>query len=170
MPDPGPSEVAQIISLAGGEIIGSTRLQKIACLLGLVGAGFGFEFSYHIYGPYSEELSLAASDAGALDIIDVHEKVAAWGGRYSIYRASTGGQQILDANIMKLAKRAAQADSVALELAVTAAFLADNGHSDAWEEVAERKRAKATPEMMAKAKALYADFQKIDVPKALPAV
>jgi uncharacterized protein len=61
MPDPGPREVAQIISLAGGEIIGSTRLQKIGCLLDLVGAGVGFEFSYHIYGPYSEELNLAAS-------------------------------------------------------------------------------------------------------------
>jgi uncharacterized protein len=170
MPDPGPREVAQIISLAGGEIIGSTRLQKIGCLLDLVGAGVGFEFSYHIYGPYSEELSLAASDADALDLIDVNEKTAVWGGRYSIYRVSTNIQQTFDANIMRLAKRAAQADSVALELAVTAAFLAENGYDGAWDEVAERKRAKATPEMMAKAKALYRDFQKIEVPNALPAI
>jgi uncharacterized protein len=170
MPNAGPREVAQIISLAGGEIIGSTRLQKIGCLLDLVGAGVGFEFSYHIYGPYSEELSLAASDADALDLIDVNEKTATWGGRYSIYRVSTSGQQTLDANIMRLAKRAAQADSVALELAVTAAFLAGNGYDDAWDEVAERKQAKATPEMMAKAKALYRDFQKIEVPNALPAI
>lgn len=162
--------MVQVISLAGGEIIGSTRLQKISCLLDLVGAGVGFEFSYHIYGPYSEELSLAASDADALDLIDVNEKIAGWGGRYSIYRVLEGSQQNLDANIMKLAKQAAQADSVALELAVTAAFLADNGYSDAWNEVAERKRAKATPEMMAKAKALYRDFQKIEVPYALPAI
>jgi uncharacterized protein len=170
MPDPGPREVAQIIGLAGGEIIGSTRLQKIGCLLDLVGAGVGFEFSYHFYGPYSEELSLAAADADALDLIDVNEKTAAWGGRYSIYRVSTSSQQSLDANIMKLAKRAAQADSVALELAVTAAFLADNGYHDAWNEVVERKRAKATPEMMIKAKALYRDFRKIEVPKALPEI
>jgi uncharacterized protein YwgA len=170
MPNPGPREVVQIISLAGGEIIGSTRLQKIGCLLDLVGAGVGFEFSYHIYGPYSEELSLAASDADALDLIDVNEKTATWGGRYSIYRVPTSGQQTLDANIMKLAKRASQADSVALELAVTAAFLAENGYDGAWDEVAERKQAKATPEMMAKAKALYRDFQKIKVPNALPAI
>jgi uncharacterized protein len=71
---------------------------------------------------------------------------------------------------VRLAKRAAQADSVALELAVTAAFLAENGYNDAWDEVAERKRAKATPEMMAKAKALYRDFQKIEVPNNLPAI
>jgi hypothetical protein len=44
--------------------------------------------------------------------------------------------------IKKLAKKAAQADSAALELAVTAAFLAANGHADAWDEVAERKHSK----------------------------
>jgi hypothetical protein len=169
MPDPGPREVAQIISFAGGEIIGSTRLQKIGCLLDLVGAGVGFEFSYHIYGPYSEELSLAASDADALGIINVNEKTAAWGGRYSIYRVPVASQN-LDANIVKLAKRAAQADSVALELAVTAAFLAGNGCDNAWEEVAERKRAKATPDMMAKAKSLYQDLRKVEVPDALPQI
>ena len=59
---------------------------------------------------------------------------------------------------------------VALELAVTAAFLAANGQEDAWDEVAERKRSKATPEMMMKAKALYAEFRKIEVPIALPAI
>ncbi|MCP3414523.1 hypothetical protein NLM16_10460 [Bradyrhizobium brasilense] len=114
------------------------------------------------------DYSLAASDADALDLIEVNEKTAAWGGRYSIYRVLSGGHQSFNTNIMALAKRAAQADSVALELAVTAAFLADNGYDDAWNEVAERKRAKATPEMMAKAKALYRDFQKIEVPNALP--
>jgi uncharacterized protein YwgA len=169
MSESGPCEVAQIISLAGGEIIGSTRLQKIGCLLDLVGAGVGFEFSYHIYGPYSEELSLAASDADALGMISVSEKTAAWGGRYSIYRAVATSPQKQNSNITKLAKRAAQADSVALELAVTAAFLAENGYDDAWNEVAERKRAKATPEMMTKAKSLYQDFRKIE-PDALPAI
>jgi uncharacterized protein len=169
MPDPGPRDVAKIVSLAGGEIIGSTRLQKIGCLLDLVGAGFGFGFSYHIYGPYSEELSIAATDADALDMITVDERTAAWGGRYSIYRTTLDSPSV-NPLIKKLAKRAAQADSVALELAVTAAFLAANGHNDAWDEVAERKRAKATPEMMTKAKALYAEFREIEVPVVLPAI
>jgi uncharacterized protein len=169
MPDPGPGEVAKIISLAGGEVIGSTRLQKIACLLDLVGAGVGFEFSYHIYGPYSEELSIAANDADALDIISIRDQIAAWGGRYSIYRTKLDTSSA-DPAIKRLAKRAAKADSVALELAVTAAFLAADGFDDAWEEVAERKRGKATPEMMAQAKTLYRDFQKIEVPVPLPPI
>jgi uncharacterized protein YwgA len=169
MPEPGPRDVAKIISLAGGEIIGSTRLQKIGCLLDLVGAGSGFEFSYHIYGPYSEELSIAATDADALDMITVDERTAAWGGRYSIYRTSLDSSAV-DPFIKKLAKKAAQADSVALELAVTAAFLAANGQEDSWDEVAERKRSKATPDMMTKARALYTEFRKIKVPIALPAI
>ncbi len=168
MPDPGPREVARIVSLAGGEIIGRTRLQKIGCLLDLVGAGSGFEFSYHIYGPYSEELSIATSDADALDMITVDERVAAWGGRYSIYR--TAMDFSADDFVKRLARRAAQADSVALELAVTAAFLAANGEDDAWNEVAERKSAKATSEMMSKAKSLYADFRRIDVSGRLPSI
>jgi uncharacterized protein YwgA len=169
MPDPGPREVAEIISLAGGQIVGSTRLQKVGCLLDLVGAGVGFEFSYHLYGPYSEELIIAATDADALNMIEIEERTAAWGGRYSIYRAPQTSSSA-DPAIKKLAKKAAQADSVALELAVTAAFLAANGHEDAWEEVAERKRAKATPEMMSQAKALYKDFRKMEVPFPLPPI
>lgn len=169
MPEPGPIEVARIIQLAGGEIIGRTRLQKIGCLVDLVGAGSGFEFSYHIYGPYSEELSIAATDADALDMISVDERTAAWGGRYSIYQTTLEFPPT-DPTIGGLARKAAQADSVALELAVTAAFLAANGHRQAWDEVAERKRTKATPEMMAKAKALYKEFQKIDSQGRLPAI
>jgi hypothetical protein len=168
MPDPGPREVARIVSLAGGEIIGRTRLQKVGCLLDLVGSGSGFEFSYHIYGPYSEELSIAAGDADALDMITVDDRVAAWGGRYSIYRTTMDFSA--DASVKSLARKAAQADSVALELAVTAAFLAANGEDDAWDEVAERKSAKATPEMMSKARSLYADFRKIDVLGRLPSI
>jgi hypothetical protein len=169
MPDPGPREVAKIISLAGGEIIGSTRLQKIGRLLDLVGAGVGFEFSYHLFGPHSEELSIAANDADALGIISIKDRTAAWGGRYSIYATALDSSSA-DRAIKKLAKKAAQADSVALELTVTAAFLAANGDHDAWEEVAERKRGKATPEMMAQAKSLYRDFRRIEVPVPLPSI
>jgi len=35
MPRPGPREAAKIVSMAGGEIIGTTRFQKIGCLLEL---------------------------------------------------------------------------------------------------------------------------------------
>jgi uncharacterized protein len=170
MPDPGPREAAKIVQLAGGEIIGSTRLQKIGCLLELVGAGVGFDYSYHLFGPYSEELSIAAADADALDLIDIKERTATWGGRYSIYRSLSDNTDSSDPSVGALAKAAAAANSVALELAVTAAFLAKNGYSNPWEEVAARKSAKATAEMMSQAKSLYRDLRRLSVPVSLPAI
>jgi hypothetical protein len=170
MSNPGPREAAKIVQLAGGEIIGSTRLQKIGCLLEMVGAGVGFDYSYYHFGPYSEELSIAATDADALDLIDIKERTAAWGGRYSIYRSLSDDSVSSDPSVRTLATTAAAANSVALELAVTAAFLAKNGYSNAWEEVAARKSAKATPEMMSQAKSLYKDLRKMNVPVSLPAI
>jgi uncharacterized protein YwgA len=153
MSDPGPREATKIVKLAGGEIVGSTRLQKVGCLLDLVGAGVGFDYSYHLYGPYSEELSIAAADAHALEMIEIEERPASWGGRYSIYRTTDDSS-----------------DSVELELAVTAAFLAKNGSKDAWDELVSRKRGKATPERLKRAKVLYQEFRRIKMPVALPAI
>ena len=39
-------KVAEIIRAAGGEIVGRTRLQKVAYLLELAGLGHGFRFEY----------------------------------------------------------------------------------------------------------------------------
>ena len=170
MPDPGPREAAKIVQLAGGEIVGSTRLQKIGCLLEMVGVGVGFDYSYHRFGPYSEELNIAAADADALDLIDIREKTAAWGGRYAIYRSLGGNIEPTNSPVRALAETAAAANSVALELAVTAAFLAKNGYSNPWEEVAARKSAKATVEMMSQAKSLYENLRRPSVPVSLPAI
>jgi hypothetical protein len=169
MLDPGPRRVAKIVKLAGGEIVGSTRLQKIGCLLDLVGVGVGFHFSYHLYGPYSEELSIAAADAHALDMIQIEERYATWGGRYSIYRA-VDDPSVGDSSTRHLAKVAAAADSIELELAVTAAFLAKKGSKGAWDEVAYRKSGKATPERLNRAKALYQELRNIKMPVTLPEI
>ncbi len=77
---------------------------------------------------------------------------------------------LVPASVRKLAEEAAAADTVELELAVTAAFLAKNGYEMPWEEVASRKEGKATPERLARARALYANFRKLNLPQALPAI
>jgi hypothetical protein len=168
--EPGPWEAAKIVSVAGGQIIGSTRLQKVGCLLDLAGAGTGFAFAYHLFGPYSEDLSIAATDAKALNLVSIEERIASWGGRYCIYRAPVMGVEDVPASVRKLAEEAAAADTVELELAVTAGFLAKNGYERPWEEVASRKEGKATPERLARARALYASFQRLNLPRALPAI
>jgi hypothetical protein len=102
-------------------------------------------------------------------MIEIEERSASWGGRYSIYRTADD-PSVGDASTRQLAKIAAAADSVELELAVTAAFLAKNGRKCAWDEVASRKRGKATPERLKRAKALYREFQRIKMPVALPEI
>ena len=163
-------DVASLVDAAGGELVGRTRLQKTACLLELVGSGLGFRFSYHRYGPYSEELSIAASDADALGYIEEREKYAAWGGRFSVFkiREGRGDHAKLGPAESALVKAAARADSVELELAVTAAFLAEGGSADPWAEVARLKQAKIADERLESAKALYRKFQEFQVPKPLP--
>jgi hypothetical protein len=171
MTEAGPKEVAKLISIAGGEVIGATRLQKIACLIELAGATLGFNFAYHLYGPYSEQLDVAVSDAGALGLVRIEPKQAAWGGRYSVFRLSSPEADHVPNSLSTLATTAAKADSVELELAVTAAFLAANGNPDAWDAVAVRKKAKATPARLANAKALYQVLRSVEnLPKSLPAI
>ncbi len=71
------ADVAKIIGHVG-EIVGRTKLQKTVAILELAGLGAGFPFSYHIFGPYSEELSQATDRAILLRLIEKDEKVAAW--------------------------------------------------------------------------------------------
>jgi uncharacterized protein YwgA len=170
MTEPGPREAAKIVETAGGRIVGRTRLQKVGCLLELAGARYGFKFTYHLFGPYSERLNIAASDAEALDLFDVEECVASWGGRYSIYKMTAHSADEIPSSLRTIAKTAADADSIELELAVTAAFLAANGVEAPWEEVVALKKSKATSDHLAHAKDLYKKLARDDLPVRLPAI
>lgn len=160
-------DVAGVIA-AAGEVVGRTRLQKMVAILEIAGVGYGFPYDYYKFGPYSEELVESADRAVALGYVFEEERRAAWGGRYSIFRSSaptSTGVPARDA-LISLAKGA---DAVALELAVTAAFLADTGSNDPWQEVERRKPEKVTS--LRKAKDLYKEFRKIpDLPRPLPAI
>lgn len=73
-------KVTEIIRAAGGEIVGRTRLQKVAYLLELAGLGHGFSFEYRHYGPYSEDLALASRNADLLGFLEEEERPTSWGG------------------------------------------------------------------------------------------
>lgn len=168
----GPKAVCELIALAGGRLVGRTKLQKSACILELVGVGYGFPFGYRHFGPYSEELKLACSDADALGYIEEQTEIAAWGGWYSVFLAKNAvpienATQNLRSEILGVT---ASADPVELELAVTAAFLAANRSVDAWKELVVRKPTKATPERVEAAKDLYKKLASIRTPKELPAI
>jgi hypothetical protein len=166
-----PKAVSELIALAGGRIIGRTKLQKSACVLELTGLGYGFQFKYKHFGPYSEELKIACDDAQALGYLNEKTEIANWGGWYSVFEAApvapTNALQTQRTAVLAIA---ADADPVDLELTVTAAFLAANGIKDAWREVAMRKPAKATPERLQASKELYGHLAAINVPRPLPAI
>jgi uncharacterized protein YwgA len=153
--------VGELVALAGGSVEGKTRLQKSDYFLESRGVGYGFTFAYHYYGPYSEGLAVATDDAAALKFITPEVRETTQGLRYVAFRLGPSGAK-LDALSSPKAKRRkgildllAKYDAVTLELAATADFLARNGHrNDSWEETIRRKKAKATPSRLSKAKQL----------------
>ena len=71
--------VSDIVRLNGGIVVGKTRLQKTAYFLKSRNVGYGFNFAYHYYGPYSEELRIAAEDAAALKMIEIETRTRQFG-------------------------------------------------------------------------------------------
>lgn len=161
---------AAIVRDAGRRVVGRTRMQKIAYLLELAGAGEGYSFRYRYYGPYSEELSEDLRTAWAFDLIEEREEVAAWGGLYSIYTL-IGDVGEEDSDRAEFAHLAAGTDAVALELAATAAYLrVEEGYDDPWKETASRKPEKATPERLAAAKEFYSRLRQTKIGLRLPSL
>lgn len=162
-------KAADIVSSAGGKIVGRTRLQKIAYLLEITGLGDGFDFEYRHYGPYSEALATAARNAAILDLIDEEENLASWGGYYSIFTSKSTVAASHDKR-SQLAHLAAEADAIELELAATAAFLFQKGFEDAWDETRRRKPEKASEDRLIHSKELYAKLAAIETPRRLPQI
>ena len=159
---------ADIVRDAGGEVVGRTRLQKMAYLLEISGLGSGFGFEYRYYGPFSEELANAVSEAQYSSLLTEEEHSTGWGGSYSIFRSksSAHGSSANDAR-MRILRIGVKANPIALELAATAAYLALEKDSDPWAETRRRKPEKADKHLDG-AKKLYAELRSIRTPKALP--
>ena len=164
-------KAADIVRAAGGKVVGRTRLQKIGYLLELSGLGDGFSYAYRHYGPYSEELAAATLDARLLGLLQETEHPASWGGTYSVF--TVADSRLTGTTVrsrQELARAAASADPVELELAATAAFLSVEGAADPWSETARRKPQKAEGGRLDNARGLYRRLQNIATPKPLPRI
>jgi uncharacterized protein len=162
--------MAAIVRDAGGQVVGRTKLQKLTYLLSYSGLEGDLSFSYKHYGPYSEAVSGAARDAHLLGLLCEREERASWGGTYSIYDADGQPNPDVPAARIELARIAAAADAVELELAATALFLQNEGRTDAWSETERRKPEKAANGRLAKAKVLYQRLSEVVTPNRLPAL
>jgi uncharacterized protein YwgA len=158
-----------VVRAAGGRVVGRTRLQKVAYLLQLAGFGRAFDFEYHHYGPYSDDLADALRTARAFGLVSEEEHVANWGGTYSIFVAPITGQE--DPEESAFATAAAKIGPIELELAATAAYLsAVEKHPDPWAEAERLKPEKAKDGRLASARRAYQDLLRLRTPKDLPQI
>lgn len=155
--------VADLVRLNGNELVGKTRFQKTAYFLETRGVGYGFDFEYYHYGPYSEDLALAIDDAVALDEIDLEWKFSSNTQPFAVFRLKSPGEIDITDKVSghrkKLLRILARYDSVSLELAATADFLEKSGYSDPWAETQNRKPTKSNPERFTKAKMLLDEIR-----------
>ena len=164
---------ARLVNEAGGELIGRTRLQKVACLAKLAGLLDTFEFEYRHYGPFSERLATSMDIAAGLRIVEEQDKRAAWGGSYSIYRETDRTPKGDNPMRRQFVSEAAKIGAIQLELAATAAFLnVDEGLAgpEAWAETARRKPEKAQEGRLESAQAAYRQLLRLSTPTPLPAI
>ena len=82
----GVKSIEFILQAASGEIVGRTRLQKIAYLLKLSGCDESFEFEYKHYGPFSRDVAQATDFASLAGVLFEEAKPTSWGGTYSIFK------------------------------------------------------------------------------------
>lgn len=161
--------VAEIVRDAGGQIVGRTRLQKIAYILEVAGLGTGFPFRYKHYGPYSEQLADAAETARIVGLLHEQETPATWGGLYSTYHSQLPQDFRVNEARCRLARELVNVDAVELELAATALFLHES-FQDPWSETARRKPDKADDGRLQRAQELYQNLRSIPTPRPLPAI
>jgi uncharacterized protein YwgA len=164
---------ARLVDEAGGQLVGRTRLQKVACLAKLAGFLDTFNFEYRHYGPFSEALAGAMEIASGLHFVEEREERADWGGWYSIYSKTSKTPLGMDHDRSVFIARAAQIGPILLELAATAAFLHETEGfkgDAAWAETARRKPDKADGGRLDLAKRAYKQLLTLRMPHPLPAI
>lgn len=164
---------ARLVDEAGGQLVGRTRLQKVACLAKLAGFLDTFEFEYRHYGPFSEALAGSMEIAAGLHFVEEKEERADWGGWYSVYRTTQTTPVGTDTDRRIFITKAAEIGPILLELAATAAFLYDTEDltaEAAWTETARRKPDKADAGRLESAKKAYNQLLGLRTPRPLPPI
>lgn len=139
--------VVGVVALSGGELVGRIRLQKIVYLLEQKGLKSDAEFVYHHYGPYSEGIADAVSDAKFWDTLEeITEFRKLDGAPFSIFRSHrpTSDFQSLgelpQEHARNLLERLNSENSTVLELAATIHWLTEVEKVADWRKELERRK------------------------------
>ncbi len=162
------STIASVVCASDDKkVFGKIRLQKIFYLLDQLGLNSGFSYSYHHYGPYSEDLSNTLFFAEFIDgVIEESQGRTQLGNAYSVFSLSENADQSpsdvgeLPADNIRILVNILEAPtSVVIELAATIHWLRRKEEIVEWEaELKTRKAGKATDTNIKKALALIEEI------------
>lgn len=158
--------VVGAVALSGGELVGRIRMQKVVYLLEQVGMKGDVPFEYHHYGPYSEAVSEAVTDAKFWGNIEEIVKFrVSDGAPYSTFKTKTNADAPTQLGALDNEKardylsKFAACTSTVLELAATAHWLSrDKKVADWRKEIEVRKAGKTGNGNLDKALALLRDI------------
>ncbi len=155
--------ITGVIQAAGGKVIGQIRMQKIFYLLEQLGLSANIRYSYHHFGPYSEDLARSIDYAELIDsaVKEVPDRTIS-GSTFIAYELSKNLQENPDkigdlsfSDVKNFVKDMTAETSIVIELAATIHWLKNKEKIDNWEqELLRRKPSKATPVFVEKAKTL----------------
>jgi uncharacterized protein YwgA len=156
-------DVPSLVRAAGGEVVGKVRLQKMVYLLDQLEMPTGFSFSYHHYGPYSDELAELVEDDVIFRRVEAQRRRRSDGVPYVVYKSDPNATTapIFEAPKFKAALQAMQRSSATvLELAATIHWLAFIEKVENWRaELVRRKGIKTKEGRQEKALALLRELQ-----------
>ena len=144
--------VVGLVALNDGEVVGKTRLQKLAYLLDECGMQSGLEFEYYNFGPFTGELARETDFAVDAGLLAPETKPGFHEVPYTTYRTSEPAPPRLGGLTAEKAKQLLSAmrkySALDLEIAATLAWFRDSSEDREVVNrlVRERKPIKATPE------------------------
>jgi len=157
----------ELLSASGGQVIGRVRLQKTTYLLDALGAKSGFFFSYHHYGPYSDDLSdfVERNSLAQNSWILEENRTSQSGLGYSSYSLTENVQEppkvgALSIDVVRdVLARLNDSSSTVIELASTIHWLKKREGIEDWaDELKARKGAKTEGGRQESAEALLSDI------------
>lgn len=157
-----------VFSAAKGKIIGKIRTQKVFYLLEQMGLNSGLRFSYHNFGPYSDQLS---NQIRVLEMFDSRFKESevsnGYGGKFSVLTLELDDDETiekvgdLDFDFVSTSVETMKTfSSKEIEIAATIHWLKNQESIADWKtELKRRKTSKADDPTIRKAEQLLAELR-----------
>ncbi len=157
--------VIAVIAAAGGRLTGRVRMQKVVYLLDQLGLSSDLRFSYHHYGPFSDDLAHSVEAAKAAGKIDEGFAYRQSDGvQYSVF-STIGESDLTPFDRMGRDQARSAIENMmrysvtVLELAATAHWLWHHEKSSDWKaEIRRRKGVKTADGRLEKAIALLGEL------------